>query len=783
MHVLKRPQFIVPFAFLAAFAAGVPAAHAQDGAAPGADRAAGDRSRIAAAAEDFIHNVMIAKPEAAASAAGILNADTLDPADLADAIDGADLAKRIDDAFRRSREMAGVSDASRALETKLESGRIALARKVTRIEEAVKMLVGPMRGQMLARERLLAAGEYAVPALLRQLVSGRDAGMEAAATRMLIDMKRQAALPLALAIGSLDPAAQRRVAVVLGQLGYPVAIPALLDLAQSEGVTDDVKDAAMSAVRALGGTDRPAHEAYADQSYAFLTREPSLAAFPSQATQNFWRWTEFGGLAADEVSTSVYHDVMAMFMARRALELDASDERALACFIAADLRRESSMSDGTLDPLFAGQGRSARFYATAAGPKAMQDVLRIGLDLPDTGVIRSALGALRDVGGAESLIGDGSTPAVEALDYADRRVQFEAALTLASVTPRAAFEGSEQVVPTLAQAVRGGSQTFVGIITAGNEEAMRFASVARELGMTPLTAARSADEFVAISARNAGCDVVIISGNAARVRREAEAVRAMRTGSNLAILVVADASDKPSMDEMADARTVVIGSDVSNDAFRAGMEQLVASAMGGEVSSGDGARYVSAAIEALTRIGMARDGVYRIAAAEAGLVDALRMHEGPMRAMVAQVLAMVETKRAQRAIIDAALAASGDDQSMLLTAVAQSARRFGSQATAAQSDAVRELVRTATGSLGEAAAMAFGAMNLPSSEAVDLIVKARVPGARPAAAEGASPADAPSGDASGGSGAAADDAAAGSAPAGEPAEEEAPGGGAGMGGG
>jgi hypothetical protein len=121
--------------------------------------------------------------------------------------------------------------------------------------------------------------------------------------------------------------------------------------------------------------------------------------------------------------------------------------------------------------------------------------------------------------------------------------------------------------------------------------------------------------------------------------------------------------------------------------------------------------------------------------------------------MVAQVLAMVNTKRAQRAVIDAALAASGDDQAMLLGAVAQGARRFGSQATAAQSDAMRELVRSSTGPLADAAAAAFGAMGLPSSEAVDLIIKSRVPGAKAAG-----------GDA--GSGAAADEAApSGDAPA------------------
>lgn len=764
-----RPQMILPLALLASLGGAPMTVLAQDDA-PAAT--AGDRTRLTEAATNFVHNVMIAKPDAAMAAAAVLNADGVDAAELADAIDGADLAKRIDDAFRRSRQMPGVSEASAALETKLEAGRQALARKVDRIEAAVKMLTGPMRGQMIAKDRLLAAGEYAVPALLREVVSGRDPGMEAAATRMLIEMRRQASLPLALAIGSLDPAAQRKVAVILGQLGYPVAIPALLDLAQSKKVTPDVSEAAMAAVRALGGTDRPAHEAYAEQAYAFLTREDSLAAFPSQPTQNIWKWTEFGGLASDEVSTSVYFDVMAMFMSRRALELDASDEQALACFVAADLRREAAMTDGTVDPLFAGQGRSAQFYATASGAATMQDVLQIGMDLGDTGVIRAALGALREVASAESMVGDGSTPAVAALDYADRRVQFEAAFTLASVTPRAAFAGSEQVVPLLAQAVRGGSQTYVGVIAGDDEDAQRIAGSARSMGLSPLSAARNASEFVAIAARNAGCDMVIVAGNAARLRRELEAVRGTRMGESLAVVLVAQPADKPSLDALADERTAVLGADISDDAFKAGVDQLVASAMGSRVGSADASRYVSDAIDALTRIGMSRDGVYKIAAAESGLVDALRSQEGPVRAMVAQVLAMVNTKRAQRAVIDAALAASGDDQAMLLGAVAQGARRFGSQATAAQSDAMRELVRTSTGPLGDAAAAAFGAMGLPSSEAVDLIIKSRVPGAKATGGEA-------------GSGAAADDAAApaGDAPAegGDGDEPAAPAGGMGDG--
>ena len=39
-------------------------------------------------------------------------------------------------------------------------------------------------------------------------------------------------------------------------------------------------------------------------------------------------------------------------------------------------------------------------------------------------------------------------------------------------------------------------------------------------------------------------------------------------------------------------------------------------------------------------------------------------------------------------------------------------------------------MKKSTGSLADAAAAAFGALSLPSSEAVDLIIKNRVPGVR-----------------------------------------------------
>ena len=52
-------------------------------------------------------------------------------------------------------------------------------------------------------------------------------------------------------------------------------------------------------------------------------------------------------------------------------------------------------------------------------------------------------------------------PLLEALAYPDRRVQYEASLTLARALPPTAFNGDYRVVPLLASAVRTGAAAFV----------------------------------------------------------------------------------------------------------------------------------------------------------------------------------------------------------------------------------------------------------------------------------------------------------------------------------
>jgi hypothetical protein len=719
-----RPTILAPLALAACTL--LPAAPAAGDDAPVAAQAPAGAARIVSQADLFAHNVMIAKPDVALAAARALLDESVGARELASAIDSGDLGARLEAAFRRSRAMADVSDAAASLETKLETGRRELARELSRIEEAVGMLVGPMRGQELAKSRLMAAGDRAVPSLLRHVAEGRDLGMDAACTRMLIELKSQAALPLAQALADLDPGAQRKVCAILGQLGSPVAVPFLLDVAQAEGATTDVSGAALDAVRALGAADGPAHAAYAAGALRFLSADPSLAAHPSEPVQMTWRWTEFGGLAGAPISTTVFYDSMAMLLARRALELDPADAKALAAFVAADLRREQRSGDGTEDPLFGGQDRSAAFFAAVSGPSVLQDVVQVGLDLRDPVIVRAGLQALRRSAGLGGLVEDGSSPAIRALDHDDRALRLDAALALASVEPTSAYPGSEQVVPILAQAVRGGGASAAGIVTSGVEAGQRVSAMAQAAGYEPMTAVGNAAEYGALASRNGGCDVVVIAGEGGWARAELESIRSGAGGASVPAVLVVPADDVDSLLSLASGgRVAVLSSEVSDEGFRAGIASSGAVAATGAVSEGQ----FSAALDALERIGVSGGSVYRLADAESILVGAMRSQEGRIMAQIASILAWIDSERAQQAVIEAALAASGEGQSDLLGSVAEGARRFGGKATKAQTDAIRELVRTSNGPTADAAAAAFGALGLPAGDAVELVLKFRVPGA------------------------------------------------------
>ena len=333
--------------------------------------------------DDFVHYALTANVDLAEANAKWLLENVKSDEELAKLMDASTVTpKRFARAIRWAQETAGLQDVSGQLLTRIEAGRLALSRDQDRVLESIKMLDGTRREQMLARGRLLAAGEYAVPALLREMTNGENEERRWAAAQLLREIGRESVGPLTVALPNLAPEHQRRVAQILGAIGYNHAGPALLELSRDETAPSFVRDSAGKAYQQLGGNpelDRPGtlHVILGRQ---YFNNAEHLVASPWDEVNNIWGWDDFAGLTTTPVPTELYGPIMAMKSSGSALQYDPSDRAALAKFVAANLRRANLMPNGWDDPVFGDLDYSPQFYATVYGSSTGQDVLALALE-------------------------------------------------------------------------------------------------------------------------------------------------------------------------------------------------------------------------------------------------------------------------------------------------------------------------------------------------------------------------------------------------------------------
>jgi hypothetical protein len=173
--------------------------------------------------EDFLHYVLIAKPDLAEASGNALFDSGITDEQLANVISENDLDDKVERALRRGRNMEGVGPMVMQFERRLEDGRLNLSRNQDRITKSIEMLTGTMRAQMLGKRRLVEAGEYAVPQLLEVIKAGNNPELELACTSVLEEIKRFAVLPLCAAIGDLAPEIQVKICRILSAIGWPTA--------------------------------------------------------------------------------------------------------------------------------------------------------------------------------------------------------------------------------------------------------------------------------------------------------------------------------------------------------------------------------------------------------------------------------------------------------------------------------------------------------------------------------------------------------------------------------
>jgi DNA-directed RNA polymerase subunit F len=724
----SRKQLSIVAALLAtSLLAGAPSALAQDEGASGATGAAAtaDTAAVRKNLDDFVHYVLIGKPDLAQAAGEALLSAQATDMDLASVVDEAGLADRMAKAMSRSRSMTGVADIATKIEHRVEMGRKALSRDPQRISQAIDMLGKTLRERRLGEERIQAAQEYAVPQLLKALVDSNDPQAALKVVTCLRALGNDAVLPLAMSLRDLPPEAQREVASILADSGRKTALPFLLEVANNAKTTADVKAACETAFERLGGTSRDASAQFAALARKFFDLEETLVTQPTDATNNLWAFDTasggFAGLQATPAPTAVFCDMMAMTLARRSLALDASNSNALATYVAADLRRENTLGSD------AQPGRySPQFFATASGASICNDVLAMALDARDTALVRDAIAVLaQTAGGATLTTPVGRAPIVEALSYADRRVRLDAALAIANSAPKQSFPNDFSIVPTLASAIAETGTTRAAVLGGSMDERQ---AIGQQLTSAGFQAVASGDGFDALEVdlvKANGVDLVVVRGAIADLKEGVARVRASRFTGASPVLVIANALEGAAVEGAfrSDDSIVVWTEGGTSESFRDAATKSILQRSGSVMDEAEQAEYAVRAVEALRGLAYSGNKTFNVLDAEGVLLNALRTSQGGMRVAVAEVLAILATPAALSNLVDAAVTSSGDEQIALCDLASAAARTSGGKADDRQLSAIRDLIKSSEGAAADAAGRLYGSLDAGSAQAVELITE------------------------------------------------------------
>ncbi|MEM7228466.1 MAG: hypothetical protein AAF432_06590 [Planctomycetota bacterium] len=678
--------------------------------------------------DNFVHYAIIGNADLTIGYGQALLDSGLTDAELATLVDDGSLDEsRFNEAISWSQRVSELEPIVSEIAIRVERGRLDLARDGGRIAEAIAMLGGNQRQRLLAMKRLEAAGEYAVPPLLQELTDGEDQGLKPKVEQALVSIGRQAVDPLCVALSELDQINQRRICDMLATIAYPHAGPALKSLAMSDGVEPAVRQAAERAFSAVGAPSNASEaELWAQLGRRYFTDPTSLTAYPTEPVNNVWDFDAFVGLVATPVPTEIFGEVKAMQLASKALSLEPSNTDALALFVAANLNRENDLPQGEDDPVYGQLAYSPSFFATVFGTSVCQDVLGMAIDRVDTPLVRDAIQALSQTTGGSNLFGTGAgrQPLLEALTYPDRRVQYEAALTLARALPQSRFVGDAQVIPILASAVRNAGDSYAMVIADDVESRQTLSGLLGDGEFTLVGVESSYDTLRPSIQDSVGIDVIVIQMDTAQ--EAVDAIDGLRSNAKTIAtpVLLRSAGDDMSMLRTRytdDARVLVVPR-AGAEAFDAGIDQLLTRAAGGRIGEADAEAYAIEALSAMRDVAINRSPAFRMDNAEPALLEALGSREGGMRMLVSDVLALMSSSRSQQALFDAALAENDEfDQIELLDRVASSVRRFGNLSERRHVEGLVDLIGSAGGDTAEAAARVHGAMNVFDSEATMLV--------------------------------------------------------------
>lgn len=727
---MRRPsRSVASFSVLMSLFAGLPVLVQSQAAAAVAQPATGmeqEQSQL----RDFIHFVRIARFDIAADVGRQLLDSGIEPEDFVDLVERSREENRFEEAIAAAMRVPVVEPVAAGLDQLFREGKLARVRNPEEITRNIELLSGGLRARQLGRERLIAAGEYALPQLLEAYLQNRDPNLRAQVQRVLVDLGRQSIVPLVTALPELDPARQEAIVDVLGLIPYRTSLPFLVDLHQN-APNDAVRQATARAIGRLGGN--PTAEVaglYTLIATSYYAEPGELTSFPNEEHQLLWSFDPGLGLIMTPIRSEVFHEAMAMRMAEKSLSIGPEDRETLALWIASNFSRELDSPDGYENPAYPSDRRGAMYFGVAAGPEIGQLVLRRAIDNRNTPMARLAIDTIAQTAGPRMLWGqsvDDRYPLLESLAYPNRRVQYEAALAIGKSRPGQSFRGSERVIPLLAGAVRDASSLTAIVLTGTDRETYEAdRSVLESMGFRVLPPSETGlDGLEASVSEVPAVDLIVTRLGLDQTLLEIETARNSSKLGVTPVLAIMNADDEEALRrQYRRDQTVAVRRALDPAQFTETAEELLRVASGGVITEDEAADYASRALVVLRDLAVSNNSVLDVADSASILMPVLRESEGLTMIDVAEVLAHVDGPAAQRAVFERALTADGFEQIEMLAIVADSAKRFGNQLDDRLVRRLVELARSDNEDLATQAVAVMGAMEIENDELVPLILGA-----------------------------------------------------------
>ncbi len=693
---------------------------------------------------DYLHYARLGRFELADTQADLLlEHPDLDPVEL---VAIADRDKRsLTTLMLILRKSEAGENAGKVLDV-LRQGELELRRDPERIRKNIEKLGGPPQMEHNATEHLVHSGEYAVPWMLHTLMDPGQAKLHSRVLTALPKIGQGAINPLVAALDMDDQVVRAQIARVLGKIGYAQAVPYLERILLDREANAAVSAAAGESVGMISSRYGRSGQGSAAEDFLLLgaqhyEEEGSVAADPREPNANVWYWnadTEF--VEAVPVPQRVFGQVMAMRCCQESLRIEAANERAIALWLAANIRREArlGMDVESAEPAEADEPDATRpdgfprslYFTRAAGPRCAHLVLARAIAGGDAQVALGAIAALREVAGAVSLVGseDHKQPLVQALEFPDRVVRVRAALALGNALPKTGFSGSALVVPVLADALTATGQDRYVVIDPDAENRNRVAGELRDAGGEVIAEDsfnkaldRARREFDGVSAFVLSTDSTA-PGPAAAL----QALKGEFVFSRVPVVLLL----KPGGEQTAEQLAAAYGTVDAIDAG-AGQDELTEMLSGLRAASGqvllDSELAASLALEAAATLHrVAADGrtVFNHGMAEPALIAALAGGNEELQTRCLSVLALIGTANAQQALAQAALADSNSESLRLAAfeALSASAKAHGNRLDDARVVSLLTLARDEADMIIRAAAsQALGALNLTDNKASDII--------------------------------------------------------------